>query len=66
MQSLEEAGALIKRTYTIGIEETYRRSVLRVISAFRTVSTDTAVVITEMMPLKLVVVVERRKIIQGE
>ena len=33
-------GAMNKRSYRIGIESAYRRSTLRVISAFRTVLTD--------------------------
>ena len=44
-----------KRTYRTVIEAAYRRSALRAISAFRTVSTDAAVVIAGMMPLGLVV-----------
>ena len=59
------AGAMDKRTYRTGMDAAYRRSALRVISASRTVSTDAAVVIAGMMPLKLVVDIERRKMIRG-
>ena len=38
------AGAVKKRTYRIGIDAAYRKSALRLISAFYTVSTDAAVV----------------------
>ena len=55
------AGAMNKRTYRIVIEAAYRTSILKVISAFRMVSTDAAVVIAGMMPLGLVLDVERRK-----
>ena len=51
------AAAMIKRTYRIGVEEAYRRSALRDISAFRTVLTDAAV----MVAVGLVVDVEMRK-----
>ena len=50
-----------RMTHSIGTEAPYRISSRRVISAFRTVSADAAVVITGMMTLKLVVDVERRK-----
>ena len=46
------------KTYRTGIDATYRRSALRIISAFRTVSTDATVVIAWMMPMKLIVDVE--------
>ena len=49
-----------KRTNRTGIDAAYRRSALRVISPFRTVSTHVVVVIARMMPLKLMDV-ERRK-----
>ena len=55
------AEAVYKRIYRTGIEAAYMRSALRVISAFRTVSTDAAVVIAGMMLLKLVKAVEKRK-----
>ena len=51
-----------RRTYRTGIEVAYRRSALRVKPAFRTESTDAAVVIAGMMLLKLVVDVKRRKL----
>ena len=50
-----------KRSYRTGMDAAYRRSALRVISTFRTVSTDAVVVIAGMMPLRLVVDIERRK-----
>ena len=50
-----------KWTYKIGVEAAYRRSALRFITAFRTVLTDEAVMIAVMMPLGLVVDVERKK-----
>ena len=53
------AGAMNKMIYRIGIEAAYRSSVLRVISAFRTVLTDAALVIAGMVSLALIV--ERRK-----
>ena len=49
------------RTYRIRIEAAYKRSALRVISAFRTVSADATVVIAGMLPLGLVVDLERKK-----
>ena len=56
------AGAMDKSSIGgTGMDAAYRRSALRVISAFRTVSTDAAVVIAGMMPLRLVVDIERRK-----
>ena len=55
------AGAMDKRSYRTGMDAAYTRSALRVISAFRTVSTDAAVVIAGMMPLRLIVDIERRK-----
>ena len=48
-------GAMDKRSYRTGMDAAYRRSALRIISAFRTVSTVAAVVIAGMMPLRLVV-----------
>ena len=53
--------AMDKRSYRTGIDAAYRRSAFRVISAFHTVSTDAAMVIAGMVPLKLVVNIERRK-----
>ena len=50
-----------KMTYRIGIEAVYRRSALNVISAFRTVSADAAVVIAGTMLLRLVVDMKRQK-----
>ena len=55
------AGAMDKRTYRTGMDAAYRRSVLRVIFASCTVSTDAAVVIAGMMPLKVVVDIKERK-----
>lgn len=55
------AEAMDKKTYRIGVDGAYRRSALRVISAFRTVSTDAALVIAGMMPLRMLVEIERRK-----
>ena len=49
MQSLYELGPWTRT----GIETAYRRTALRVITAFRTVSTNAAVVIVGMMPLRL-------------
>ena len=49
-----------KNIYRSGIEAAYRRSALRVTSAFHMVSTEMAMVIAGMMPLKLVVDLERR------
>ena len=56
----------ISRSYGQGnlqdtIEVAYRRSALNVISTFNTVSTDAAVVISGMIPVKLIVDIERRK-----
>ena len=53
--------AMEKKTYRIGLDSVYRRSALRVISAFHTLSTEAALVIAEMMPLRILVDVERRK-----
>ena len=39
----------------------YRRSALKIISAFHTMSTDSAVMIEGIMPLKLVVDKEKKK-----
>ena len=50
-----------KRSCRIGIKADYRRSALRVIFAFRTVSTDAAVVTAGIMALRPVVDVEKRK-----
>ena len=50
-----------QRTVRTGIYAAYRRSALRVISAFRTVSTDAVVVIAGMIHLKLVEDIEKRK-----
>ena len=55
------SGSVDKRTYKTGKDVAYRRSALRVIFAFRTLSTDAAVVIAGIMPLKLIVDLERRK-----
>ena len=43
------AGAMDKRTYRRGVNAGNRRSALRLISAFGTMSTDAAVVIAGMM-----------------
>ena len=50
-----------KRIYETGIEATYKRSVLWVISTVLAVFIDAAVVIAGIKLLKLVVDVERRK-----
>ena len=50
-----------KRAYRTGIDAAYRISALRIISVFRMVSTDAAVVIAGKMPLKLLVSIEKRK-----
>ena len=50
-----------KRTSRTVIYVACRRSALGVISAFRTVPKDTAVVIEGIMPLKLVMDIESRK-----
>ena len=55
------AGAMDKRTDSAGIKAAYRRSALRVISAFRTVPADATLVIAGMMLLRLGVDVEKRK-----
>ena len=49
-----------KKTYRIVVDGAYRRSALRVVSAYRTVSTDAALVIAGMMLLRMLVKVERR------
>ena len=56
-----QPGAIDKRSYRTGMDAAYRRSALRVIFAFRTVSTDAAMVIAGMVPLKLVVDIENSK-----
>ena len=48
------AEAMDKRTYSTEIIAAFRRSAIRVISALRTVSTDAAMVIAGISPLKLV------------
>ena len=53
------ARAIDERTYRIGIKTTYRRSVLMVISALSSVSTNAAKVSSAMMPLILVVHLDR-------
>ena len=55
------AGAMDKRSYRTRMYAAYRRSALRVISAFRTASTDAAVAFAGMMLLRLVVDIEKRK-----
>ena len=50
-----------KTIYRIEIEAAYRKSALKFISAFRTVSTGASVVIAGMMPLGLIVDVKKRK-----
>ena len=48
-------GAMGRRTYKTGVEAAHRRSDFKVpFTAICTMSTDVAVVITGMMPLKLV------------
>ena len=49
-----------KRTYRVGIHAAYRRSTLSVNFAIRMVSTDVALVIAWMMPLKLIVDIDRQ------
>ena len=53
--------AMDKRTYRTGIDAAYRRSALSVLSSFQAVSTDAAVVMTWMIPLKLVVDIKKKK-----
>ena len=55
-----KAGDMDKRSYRTGIDAVYRSFAFRAISAFRSVSTDAAVVIAGIMHLKLVVDIERR------
>ena len=55
------AKAMDKSPYKSGMNAAYRRSALSVISAFRMVSKNAAVVIAGMMALKLVVDIEKRK-----
>ena len=55
------AEVMDKSTYRIRVDGVYRRSALRVLSAFRTVSSDAALIIAGMMPLRMLVEVERRK-----
>ena len=50
-----------KNLYRIGVDGLYRRSALRVVSAFRTVSADAALVIAEMVLIRMLVEVEGRK-----
>ena len=57
----EHKWAKAKKTYRIEVDATYKRSALQVVSAFRTVSTDAALVIAGMMLLRILVEVERRK-----
>ena len=55
------AETMDKRTHRTGIGAAQRTSALKVVSAFRTVSTDAVVMIAALIPLRLVVNVERRK-----
>ena len=53
-------GVIAEKTYRPGIDAAYKRSSLRVISTLLT-STDAVMVIAGMVPLKLVIDIERRK-----
>ena len=55
------AEAMEKKSYRIGVYGAYRRSALRVVSALRTVSMDTALVIAGMLSLRMLVEVGRKK-----
>ena len=48
-----------KKICRIGLNRAYGRSVIRVVSGFCTVSTDVALMILGMMPLRMFVKVER-------
>ena len=56
-----------KKTYRVGVDGDYRRFAFRVVSSFRTVSADVALVIAGMMPLMMMLVeAERRKYLTSQ
>ena len=60
------AQAMDKKSYRIGVDGAYRRSALRVVSVFCTVSTDAALLIAGMMPLRMLVESRKEKIYEKQ